>query len=108
HSRETLLLAAIGPGAESYLPGFLAREQGLRGAVSWHWPALFVTFFWMLHRKMYGLAFAYLAIAFLLAQIVAPILIATLANVGVALAGLIYLGLAVVPALYAGALYHRH
>lgn len=108
HSAETLLLAAIGPGAEHYLPIFLAREQGCRGTIGWHWPAFFTTFFWMLFRKMYGLAFAYLAIAVVLAQLAAPLLVINLGTAGAVLATLIYLGLAVLPALYAGSLYHRH
>lgn len=107
-SRESLLLAAIGSRAERYLPRFLAREQGERGAMGWHWPALFATFGWLLYRKMYGLALAYAAIAFLLAPIVAPLLIGALKEVGSLLALLIYLGLLVLPALFADALYHRH
>lgn len=106
-TREKLLIAAIGPDASSYLEGFMAREQGHKGSLGWHWPAFFVTFCWLLYRKMYGLAFAYLGIAIVLAQIVAPILAATLDTVGALLALLIYLGLFIVPALFAGALYHR-
>lgn len=106
-TREQLLITAIGPNADSYLEGFMAREQGYKGSLGWHWPAFFVTFCWLLYRKMYGLAFAYLGIAIVLAQIVAPILAATLDTVGALLALLIYLGLFIVPALFAGALYHR-
>lgn len=106
-SRETLLLAAIGANPRSYLESFLAREQGAKGSIGWHWPAFFATFCWMLYRKMYGLAFGYLALAFLLAWIVAPMLLSLAGSLGAVLAVLIYASLFVLPALYAGALYHR-
>lgn len=100
-------MAAIGANPHAYLESFLAREAGTKGSIGWHWPAFFATFCWMLYRKMYGLACGYLALAFILSIIVAPALMATGGSIGGILAGLIYAGLFVVPALYAGALYHR-
>ncbi|WP_158268882.1 pilin [Pseudomonas mangrovi] len=106
-SRETLLLAAIGANPHAYLENFLAREQGLKGSLGWHWPAFFATFCWMLYRKMYGLACGYLALALILGYIVAPVLLA-IGGVGGTIAGLlVYAALFVLPALYASALYHR-
>lgn len=106
-SRETLLLAAIGPNPHAYLESFLAREQGLKGSIGWHWPAFFATFCWMLYRKMYGLACGYFLLALILGYVVAPVLLG-IGGAGGSIAGLlIYAGLFILPALYAGALYHR-
>lgn len=106
-SRETLLMAAIGANPHAYLESFLAREAGSKGSIGWHWPAFFATFCWMLYRKMYGLAFGYLALGFVLGYVVAPMLMALAGTVGLILGLLIYAGLFAVPALYANALYHR-
>lgn len=106
-SRETLLLAAIGANPHAYLESFLAREQGHKGSIGWHWPAFFATFCWMLYRKMYGLACGYFVLAFILGYVVAPVLLG-IGGAGGSIAGLlIYAGLFILPALYAGALYHR-
>lgn len=45
----------IGPNADKYMETF--RKFNIRGvdqfSVTWHWPAFFVSFFWMLYRKLY-------------------------------------------------------
>jgi hypothetical protein len=45
----------LGRKAHKYLPRF--RKFSARGAdrfaMTWHWPAFFVTFWWMLYRKLY-------------------------------------------------------
>lgn len=106
-TREQLLLAAIGPGAEHYLEDFLAREQGYKGKIGWHWPAVFATFGWMLYRKMTGLAFAYLGIALALLLIGLPVLVALTGKAGGLLGLLLVIALFVVPGLFGRALYHR-
>ena len=44
-----------GKNADKYLPKF--KKFNVDGvdkfAVTWHWPAVFFTFFWMLYRKLY-------------------------------------------------------
>jgi hypothetical protein len=52
------LAAFIGKNADSYLGKFtnFRRDGETVFAVTWHWPAFFVTFFWLLYRKMYGWA----------------------------------------------------
>ncbi len=50
--------------AEKYLPKF--RRFNVNGvdkfAITWHWPAFFLTPVWMAYRKMYGWALAALII----------------------------------------------
>lgn len=45
----------IGPNSERYL--FQFRKFGMPGidhfSFTWHWPAFFITFLWMLYRKLY-------------------------------------------------------
>ena len=45
----------IGPNAEKYIKNF--REFNVAGverfSFTWHWPAFFVSFFWLLYRKLY-------------------------------------------------------
>lgn len=52
---EREFISFIGPNSETYLLKF--RKFGLPGvdnfAFTWHWPAFFVTVFWMLYRKLY-------------------------------------------------------
>lgn len=48
----------VGKNSETYLRKFAKFETGGVDSfrATWHWPALFVPFFWMLYRKMYGWA----------------------------------------------------
>ena len=45
----------IGPNADKYIEKF--RKFNVTGvdqfSFTWHWPAFFVTFFWMFYRKLY-------------------------------------------------------
>lgn len=107
---EELYRHAVGERkAGYYVPLFYRFDQG-SSQVSWNWPALFVTFFWLLYRRMYGLAFGYL----LLWPIVLVILLSvTTLLVGAAIAGVLYWLLAlaaqfVVAPMFANAVYHWH
>jgi hypothetical protein len=52
--------AVIGPNNTGYyLERFRAMAAG-RPAARWHWPAFFMTWHWLLHRKMWGASFIYL------------------------------------------------
>ncbi|WP_405234185.1 pilin [Lentisalinibacter salinarum] len=58
--RETLLRTAIGPkNTDYYLERFRKFETG-KSSVSWNWPAFFISFYWLLYRKMWLYAAAYL------------------------------------------------
>jgi Tfp pilus assembly major pilin PilA len=107
---EELYRHAVGERkAGYYVPLFYRFEQG-SSRVSWNWPALFVTFFWLLYRRMYGLAFGYL----LLWPIVLVVLLGvTTLLLGPAVAGVLYWLLAlaaqfVVAPMFANAVYHWH
>lgn len=48
----------VGKNSETYLPKFAKFNAGGIDSfkATWHWPALFVPFWWMLYRKLYGWA----------------------------------------------------
>ena len=52
--RRELYAALVGPvNAPYYLAYFERAEQRGYAPLSWHWPAFFLGFFWLLHRKQY-------------------------------------------------------
>jgi hypothetical protein len=58
---EDEFAAFIGRKAQQYLLKFRIFSVGGkdRFAVTWHWPAFLVGFWWLLYRKMYLWAFVY-------------------------------------------------
>jgi Tfp pilus assembly protein PilE len=107
---EYLYRAAVGDSSiHHYLPLFKRFDTPGASRISWNWPSVFVTFFWMLYRRMYGPAVAYFFLwpAFIL--VLAGILGRTL---GPPLSVLIYWSVVIgvefvaIP-MYANALYHR-
>ena len=97
--------AFLGPESRDYYLSRFARfdERGRVGP-SWHWPAFFFTFFWMIYRKLWLPAFAYIAIS-------GPIAITArlcAGNYQTAVDVLINTSFFVVPALFANALYYRY
>lgn len=50
--------AFVGKNSEKYLPKFAKFNAGGIDSfkATWHWPAFFVPFWWMLYRKLYGWA----------------------------------------------------
>jgi Tfp pilus assembly protein PilE len=55
HLQESDYRTFIGKNADKYVAKFGHFSSGGEGsfAATWHWPAFFVPFFWMLYRKMY-------------------------------------------------------
>lgn len=103
-----------------YLRRFVDFDRAGRTRATWHWPAFFVAFFWLVYRKMWTFAAGYL-VALLVAGIVAGILAGLIARLIGAPAGsaafdvvvgsalFVFAAFALtVPALYANAIYHRH
>ena len=82
-----------------YLPRF-DRAAGGQSA-SWHWPAFFVTWWWMLHRKMWIPALIY----FFAPSIAIAVLAAVIPKAG-ALLG--WLAILVVPPIFANRWYYGH
>lgn len=107
---EQLYRAAVGEKkAGYYVPLFYRFDQGASRA-SWNWPAFFVTFFWLLYRRMYGPAVAYLLG---LPLALAIVMIGLMLMFGEVLAGaLVNLGtfvlVFVIVPLFANAIYHWH
>jgi len=107
---EQFYRAAIGPqNQDRYLRKFLRFDQG--GArLSWNWGAFFLTFYWLLYRKMWLNALAYFVLPYLIMFTVA--FVGTLIGFGESTVGMAYfLMLAtifVLPPLFGDALYHRH
>lgn len=74
---ETELYEAViglGGGLDFYLSRF--RWFDAQGSIrsGWHWPAFFVTFWWMLYRKMWGSAVIYFLTPYLLSFTVVAVI----------------------------------
>jgi len=107
---DDLLSVYLGPkNADYYLRLFADFERTGR-KVSWNWPAFFIASFWLLYRKMWGLAALYWFVLPL-----AVVLVSVLLTVAIApeLAGVMYyliswtITFILVP-MYANWLYYRH
>jgi hypothetical protein len=103
--------AVLGPKNQDYYMGQFALfdAEGKTGA-SWHWPAFFVTFYWLLYRKMWLAALGYFILPSLLYWLVGAIAGALAHGAGVqAVWNLVYLaGILFLPPMYANALYYKH
>lgn len=90
-----------------YLPRFRDQQASGRRAL-WHWPAFFVTLYWLLYRKLWGWAAAY----FFLPAVVAALLgvMAATGRAGQTIAGLgwlVFLALFfIAPPMLANSLYY--
>lgn len=56
---DNLLEAYVGPKNASYYSQRFAKFGAGGGIFSWHWPAFFITSFWVLYRKMWMWAAVY-------------------------------------------------
>ncbi|WP_439588867.1 pilin [Hydrogenophaga sp.] len=110
---EPLWRAVIGPKkADSYLPLFAEFSVTGKPTASWNWPASLMTFFWLLHRKLWSRALVYFIVPFLFVVVVS----AAQEGAGASSAGLflmiwlVYLlALYLVPGLYGtGWLYKKY
>ncbi|WP_395702336.1 DUF2628 domain-containing protein [Aquabacterium sp.] len=102
--------AVIGhQGQAHYLRRFQRFDAG-QGRASWHWPAFFVTGFWLLYRKMWLYWLGYVGLSWLLMFLLGAI--GAAGEGGKTFAGglfLLYLlALFTLVPMYANALYHRH
>jgi Tfp pilus assembly major pilin PilA len=102
--------AAVGPRADKYVPQFLRFDRPGSTRASWHWPAFFVSFYWLLYRRMFWQAVVYLVGAMLLGFVCSLAFVAALGERNGTLAALA-VSLAVcfiaIP-IVAKALYHSH
>lgn len=107
-TEEEYYRAIIGPGKQDYyLERFRQFDLQRDISATWHWPSLFVFFYWLLYRKMWLNAVLYFiaspVIGFVLGLLaaLAPGL-AAIANFAAAI------GFLILPPMYANALYYRH
>ena len=88
-----------------YLTRFDRLARGESGG--WHWPGFFITWYWMLYRKMWVPALIYFFAPYVFAMVVGAVTAAV-----PALGGLLFLawwlGMLIVPGLKANAWYHGH
>jgi len=99
-TEEEAWAAVVGESkADYYLPRFDRAASGQ--SASWHWPAFFVTWWWMLYRKMWIPALIY----FFAPSIVMGALGAVIPSAG-ALLG--WLAVLIVPAIFANRWYYGH
>ena len=104
--------AVIGPHEQDYyLRQFQRFDADGRTGVGWNGAAFWATLNWMLYRRMWGWALAYLAALLGLALLIFGLgrLLFDYTNARAVLLALLLLPLTfVVPALYADAWYYRH
>jgi Tfp pilus assembly protein PilE len=99
-TEEEAWAAIVGEAkADYYLPRFDRAASGQ--SASWHWPAFFVTWWWMLYRKMWIPALIY----FFAPSIIVAVLGAAIPTIGPLLA---WLAILVVPGVFANRLYYGH
>lgn len=102
--------AVVGPkNQDYYLKRFARFDKNGEAGISWHWPAFFITLYWLLYRKMWLYALIY----FIAPYVVGGVLgVMAAASEGSGLVKMltffVYLAYFVVPPLYANALYYRH
>lgn len=108
---DELYKAIIGSNSQAYyLRQFHRFDQNGKAGASWHWPALFISFYWLLYRKMWLGALIY----FVLPYIILSSMVLTLGMIDSsgALFGIGYIlyliGLLFLPPIYANALYYKH
>jgi Tfp pilus assembly protein PilE len=94
--------AVIGHSNTSY---YLTRFERLaRGdSAAWHWPAMLVTWYWLLYRKMWLGALIYFVAPWLVLRVIT----AALPSAAVPLAFAWWLGQLIVPAMMANGWYYR-
>lgn len=104
--------AVIGPkNQDYYLRRFQRFDQTGKSGITWNWPAFFITFYWLLYRKMW-----LYALVIFLAPIFIGLLLGVLGAISndpgdliVGLGYLVYwLAIVFLPPMYANALYYRH
>jgi hypothetical protein len=101
---EAAWKAAIGSDSGGY---YFDQFAGVGSIRRWHWPAFFVTWYWLLYRKMWGWAVGYFLLPYVLLVVLS--VVAAIAPTAAAMLGLLYvLGLFFGPPMLANSLYHSH
>ncbi|WP_167481157.1 pilin [Acidovorax cavernicola] len=106
--QASLYAAAIGPHNQGhYVAKFKAFDRTSSPHLGWHWPAFFLTVYWLLYRKLWWHALGYFAAPYVLLAMAAMLV----PMVGADWAAMVGLGffalLFVVPALLGDGIYYR-
>jgi hypothetical protein len=104
---ELYALAVGEVNQERYLVRFAQFDQQGGASMGWHWPAFFVTFYWIIYRKLWLAALGYLVVP----SLVAVGLMAAMSRLGSDAVGwgfgLYLLLIFLLPPLFADGLYYR-
>ena len=104
--------AILGPkNQEYYLQRFKEYEANGKTTLGWHWPAFFITFYWLLYRKMWLAALLYFILPYVCTSVLGLITSLLGESRGLMMLGcyLAYtLAILLLPPLFANALYYRH
>ncbi|MGB4811993.1 MAG: pilin [Methylophilaceae bacterium] len=111
-TQEEQYQAIIGDKNQAYyLKHFAQFDANGKTNATWHWPALFVPFYWFLYRKMWPYAILYFIIPYI-GMLVIGILATIVGESANLLISIFYfaffIALLVLPALFANALYYKH
>ena len=83
--------AIIGPKNQDYYLSHFSRFDREGARISWNWPSFFMTFYWLLYRKMWLNSLAYFLFPYVLAFVFALFVVLTDSDPG-SLLGSVYLG----------------
>ena len=109
-SDDEFYKAVIGPKNQVRYLSYFSRFDAASGVgVSWHWPAFFVSFYWLLYRKMWLYALLYFFAPYLLLFLFGIIAGVSGADAFIGVGYFVWLaGVLIVIPMYANALYYRH
>jgi Tfp pilus assembly protein PilE len=111
-TQDEMYQAVIGHKNQAYyLNHFSKFDADGKSSVTWHWPALFIPFYWLLYRKMWPQAILYFVSPYI-GLFVIGIAAAILGDSAATMIGILYLifvvALFIFPAMFANALYYKH
>lgn len=99
--------AAVGYKKVDYYLNKFKHYDDSGASVSWNWSAFFVSFYWLLYRKMWFLALLYFLLPITVGIMQA--ILSQISSVAVNLLNLLFLaGIFVIFPMYANGLYYRH
>lgn len=107
-----LYRAAIGPRSQDYyLRHFMKFDANGKTSATWHWPAYWATVNWLIYRRMWGWALAYVAALLGLALLVfglGKLVFSYSDTVGLLLFLVFLTGAFILPGLYANAWFYTY
>ncbi len=106
-TNDEMLAAVVGDsGAHHYLRSFERIARGEGGG--WNWPATFITWWWLLYRKMWLGALLYFLFSAFVPSFLAGVAFAISPTFGLVAVLSLFVGLFIVPGMYANRWYRGH